>query len=83
MSENKDISVDDDTDGEETLENVYKVSKRGRQQANCWVPSFPQNYVEKNDTVANAEDTICSDELVDKGKVSLPKDITEERNVDE
>ena len=82
-SENKDISVDDDANREETLGNVDKIAKWWRHETDWGTLCFTQNYAEQDDAVAETEDAVSSDQLVNEGKISLLKYSSENRDVDE
>ena len=81
--EDKDISIGDNTDGEEAVQDVDKISIRRCNEADKGPSRLAKNVLsEHRNYIANTETTVNGDEFVDESGIAIVEDVSEEGSVD-
>ena len=81
--EDKDISIGDDTDGEEAVQYVDKISIRRCNETDKGPSRLAKNVLSENrNCIANTKTTVNGDEFVDESGIAIVEDVSEERSVD-
>ena len=81
--EDEDITIEDNGNGEEAVENINKKPIRWKGEANCSESRLILSHVvDSRNNVANAKATIDGNKFVNESIIGMFEDVSEEREID-
>ena len=80
--ENKDIAIDHDSIGQETVEHVDKITIGGEEPTKRMPPP---HYTEPENSrdIGQAEETVCQEHLVEEGQAVLLDGVLDQAHIDD